>query len=1041
MKRLTYLFVPAVLLLAAACTHDFSEEFPSRRTVSRSFVATLDDSSTRTARDAEGHTVWQQGDEILYFGNVTAQKSLILASGGSSVTMQADLSQDDTCITAVYGASAVLKPDFSKNTFSLSGVIPYEQDGSFGKANVSVAHNDLKTGNLAFKNITSMVKFELTRSDVAYAILSTGAGEALHGDGTVDVSFNADGCPVAALAGTTGPSIRLNLNGAGTYYVSVLPQTWSQGFELKCFDKDGKRIGVAAHSGSVVIKSNFILNLGQLEPKHLTLDSAEDLSGSQTANCYIASELGVDYRFNATVQGNSTNFVGGVPDSAEVLWKTSGTTVPPETNEVVTGVSLEGSYVHFTTVSNGSAIIAVKSGDNILWSWHIWVWEGFDADANSHVYANDAGIMMDRNLGAILAGPGDGVSQHGSSGLLYQWGRKDPFPGRSSSYTGVVAEECIPSSAQTGTVEYSIAHPTHFISYTDENTMDWIYGDSRMDGLWAAAKTEYDPCPPGWQVPSISVWTIASGIEGTFFSQLDFADEGMEMSGKYAPTYPSVWYPATGLRLGTDNPYVMQTSEYAIWWSYNTVGKNARVMYLRRSNQVQLGSSVHRSMGGNVRCSREITQVESVSLNYPGGITLECYASMNLKASVYPDYAFNKTLEWSSDKPAIVSVDSATGRITARRAGNATITVKSLSNPSATASVDVTVNPSTLADLSDKGDANCYIVDRPGSYKFAAHKGNSGEEVEGAVYADILWQTYGTDTYNANKPVIRLDDDAYAAGYIFFNVPTDMRDGNALIAVYDAQDNILWSWHIWVCRDFDPDSSEYHHAYANDAGTLMDRNLGATTATMHDATSYGLLYQWGRKDPFLGARNTFSLARAVSSRSEGDWPGNVSSNAVNGTMEYAVSHPMTFIEWDGDSSGWDWCHAPNDANPFWSSSKTMYDPCPAGWRVPDGGPNGVWMTALGNPEGGLYYIDYDEQSGGGIDFTGKMGAGNIYYPDAGFMHRQTGALQGTSQYFLHWSCTVSGKRAYCFYHYHGAEVSPGSDFFRACAASVRCMKE
>ena len=41
--------------------------------------------------------------------------------------------------------------------------------------------------------------------------------------------------------------------------------------------------------------------------------------------------------------------------------------------------------------------------------------------------------------------------------------------------------------------------------------------------------------------------------------------------------------------------------------------------------------------------------------------------------------------------------------------------------------------------------------------------------------------------------------------------------------------------------------------YVNSNIVLMDRNIGALSATLGDPLSMGLLYQWGRKDPFLTA--------------------------------------------------------------------------------------------------------------------------------------------------------------------------------------------
>jgi hypothetical protein len=35
-------------------------------------------------------------------------------------------------------------------------------------------------------------------------------------------------------------------------------------------------------------------------------------------------------------------------------------------------------------------------------------------------------------------------------------------------------------------------------------------------------------------------------------------------------------------------------------------------------------------------------------------------------------------------------------------------------------------------------------------------------------------------------------------GYITFSTPETLKPGNALIAAKDADDVILWSWHIWI---------------------------------------------------------------------------------------------------------------------------------------------------------------------------------------------------------------------------------------------------
>ena len=90
---------------------------------------------------------------------------------------------------------------------------------------------------------------------------------------------------------------------------------------------------------------------------------------------------------------------------------------------------------------------------------------------------------------------------------------------------------------------------------------------------------------------------------------------------------------------------------------------------------------------------------------------------------------------------------------------------------------------------------------------------------------------------------------------ISFTVNLDGRPGNSVIAIYDKDDpktedaKILWSFHIWVTE------VKEQHLGMNVKGnsyTVLDRNLGATSVIPGERSSIGLLYQWGRKDPFVG---------------------------------------------------------------------------------------------------------------------------------------------------------------------------------------------
>lgn len=212
----------------------------------------------------------------------------------------------------------------------------------------------------------------------------------------------------------------------------------------------------------------------------------------------------------------------------------------------------------------------------------------------------------------------------------------------------------------------------------------------------------------------------------------------------------------------------------------------------------------------------------------------------------------------------------------------------------------------------------------------------------------------------------------------------------------------------------------------------MDRNLGATSATPSEAGALGLLYQWGRKDPFLGSS---SISRSVEAKSTISWPSPVSSSSSRGTIGYAVEHPTTFITLNDSNYDWYYTGSSSTDNTRWQSEKTIYDPCPAGWRVPDGDSNGVWNKAGFDDQG------YDS-SNEGMLFGLGISSPATWYPASGFRYYYDGSLSSVGDFGHYWSVTPDGLDAYYLYFYYNDYVHPTSSYYRrANGQSVRCLQE
>ena len=203
--------------------------------------------------------------------------------------------------------------------------------------------------------------------------------------------------------------------------------------------------------------------------------------------------------------------------------------------------------------SNGSYTAAngQKYGD-ILWSWHLWVTDYRPDDAGAYSsghYENVKGVsgsrvfhfdfwgttssatykwIMDRNLGARGWQP---AGRYNTSvalnqqteinpvaegyGTFYQWGRKDPFPGRGvANGTNVNTLQLYNIEGKTTSTKITSESSSSAVSMANMHAKPTVLQQninySGMGGYWAWStaneKSLYDPCPPGWVVPSNSVF-------------------------------------------------------------------------------------------------------------------------------------------------------------------------------------------------------------------------------------------------------------------------------------------------------------------------------------------------------------------------------------------------------------------------------------------------------------------------------------------------------------------------------------------------------
>ena len=411
--------------------------------------------------------------------------------------------------------------------------------------------------------------------------------------------------------------------------------------------------------------------------------------------------------------------------------------------------------------------------------------------------------------------------------------------------------------------------------------------------------------------------------------------------------------------------------------------------------------------------------------------------------------------------------------------------------------------------------ANCYVIHNPGTYKFPAIYGNAmknGQKNERAYKSSKQGQQYMLSPFiNAygqgiTKPQIDgitnacliwqdtkdlISEIKYENNYVSFAVKKEtIHNGNAIIAVRDASNTILWSWHIWITEeDLTPVEITNHQ---NVNYNILPVNLGwcalgssstycasrevkvrvkqaegsnktkeiTFTQREHNVvvSSNGgncTFYQWGRKDPMLPS-NGFGNVDKKCYPGETQYAFVKDKMGTSGITEY-IKFPHKFnINWEMDgqySNLWSTDNDKTDANDD-VVIKTVYDPSPVGFTLPASnaftgftttGENVYNQPDLLNVKGnfnkGSYFYTKPDKQGGTIFFqaTGWRSPGSA----------SLGAVSSSGYYWVagpyskqhYWGTNTYSMRDGNYFYFFSRGIYPINNHRRAYGFAVRCAAE
>lgn len=533
MKKIFAFSLIALAALAVSCNKN--EQIASETTKSelRTFTCAFAGGDTKMAIDeSDGKTTWEVGDKILVHGKYTADDVTVTLT-------EDDISTDrKTASFTIELPATPYDPDGYYAAYPAEAYISYDSEhgyyySTFNNTNLPLMAAYLSGSSFIFHQLTGAISFKVS-GDFDEFVIKGNKGETVGYDryNVKILSNEKNYCRETAGAKTsiTAPVVADGSTVNRVFFPNGV--TFSGGFTIN-FLKNGEGVKTLKTTESVSVDRNKYRPMGNVTSyltdyspdtppatnhyKDLgaTFTGATALDGTKSANCYILTEKGT-YKFKA-IEGNDTDAKLTTIESVVIVWETLNTDTAIDAGTVIASAdyhyqSGETPYIVFSTpetLQTGNALIAAKNDHGeIIWSWHIWI--PAEAVTSADYTSFIGGSMMNMNLGALRAVPATGEATIESLGLLYQWGRKDPFVGARGwsdypSKAKVAGTEWTKSKTQTSIAD-AIKTPTVYY-YNGSDDGDW---NSTPDGtLWGDSKTKYDPCPPGYKVPvnTGSLWT------------------------------------------------------------------------------------------------------------------------------------------------------------------------------------------------------------------------------------------------------------------------------------------------------------------------------------------------------------------------------------------------------------------------------------------------------------------------------------------------------------------------------------------------------
>ncbi len=337
-------------------------------------------------------------------------------------------------------------------------------------------------------------------------------------------------------------------------------------------------------------------------------------------------------------------------NGAKLIWE--------DVKGMISSVGVSGQFLTFTVdpdkIAAGNAVIAATSNGTVVWSWHVWVTTETLNDlttvaTGSHTYrvapVNVGQTNGTFKVGTVYAGSQCKVRATANSMTLefivtqpdylqasstyydstpyFQWGRKDAMMPNVGAYDATGTHT---STYTSGTTLITATSAT--IGATIQNPQNWYYNSSNTGpygtgtnaakyNYWdmnnttasnniitATVKTVYDPCPPGFCVPTSNLYYYINQNYSAYFPwTATNASTGTQAKRTWTKDTPNLIFLASGYRYNSTGS-VGNVGSYGYCWSASPYSGGYGYYLYFNSSSASVSNS-NRAYGCSVRAVAE----------------------------------------------------------------------------------------------------------------------------------------------------------------------------------------------------------------------------------------------------------------------------------------------------------------------------------------------------------------------------------------------------------------------------------------------------